>query len=150
MASSNPSQATLGSHIILAALALQIIIFGFFIIVALVFHRRLLAAPTSRSHYPALPWKKYLYILYITCGFILLRSILRVAEFVEGFDGEIYTHEVFLFVFDGIPMVLVMGVFNIWYPSFFSRRAKEPMVNEECLTSNVELPNTKAQSMQNT
>jgi len=144
LASSDPTQAKLGSHIILAGLLLQIIIFGFFVVVGLVFHRRLLAMPTSLSHDPSLPWKKYLYILYITCGFIMFRSIVRVAEFVQGFEGEIYTHEVFLFLFDALPMAAVMVIFNIWYPSFFSKQARKTIGNRGCLDSSVELSRYRA------
>jgi hypothetical protein len=65
----------------------------------------------------------------------------RVAEFVQGFEGEIYTHEVFLFIFDAIPMAAVMVIFNIWYPSFFTKQAR---MSRECLDSSVELSNTDA------
>jgi RTA1 like protein len=43
MASSQASQAKTGSDIVLAGLLIQIVIFGFFVVVALVFHRRLWA-----------------------------------------------------------------------------------------------------------
>ena len=141
MASSDPTQSQLGSHIILAGLILQIIIFGFFVIVGLVFHRRLIAMPTSHSRDPSLPWKKYLYILYITCGLITFRSIVRVAEFVQGFQGETYTHEVFLFVFDAVPMAAVMVIFNIWNPSCFSEHTRKAIMDRD---SSVELPNSEA------
>lgn len=139
MSSSKETTAQLGSHIVLAGLIIQIILFGFFVVVGLIFHRRLYAVPTNLSQDPLLPWSKYLYILYITCGFIMFRSIVRVAEFVQGFEGEIYTHEVFLFVFDAIPMAAVMVSFNIWYPSFFSKQARKAIRNGECSDLSIEL-----------
>jgi hypothetical protein len=139
MASSNASSSKLGSHIILGGLLIQIIIFGFFVVVALVFHRRLKAAPSTLSHDLSLPWKKFLYILYITCAFVMFRSIVRVAEFVEGFEGEILTHEVFLYVFDAVPMAAVMVIFNIWYPLSFSKQARKGVLDRESVDSNVEL-----------
>jgi hypothetical protein len=140
MASTNPSTSETGSHIILAGLILQIVIFGFFIVVALVFHLRVRAMPTSQSQNPTIPWQKYLYILYITCGLILLRSFVRVAEFVEGFEGNIIEHEVYLYVFDAVPMLAVMVVFSIWYPSNFSALARrKAMEDRESADSNVEL-----------
>jgi hypothetical protein len=50
MASKNTSSSKLGSHIILGGLLAQIIIFGFFIVVSVVFHLRLRAMPNSQSH----------------------------------------------------------------------------------------------------
>lgn len=126
MASSNPSKSKLGSHIVLAGLLLQIIIFGFFVSVALVFHLRFKRATTmtTRSSHdlssPLVPWRKLLYILYVTSAAIMIRSIVRVAEFVEGFEGTIILHEVYLYAFDAVPMAAVMVVFNIWYPFHFS------------------------------
>jgi hypothetical protein len=73
----------------------------------------------------------------------MFRSIVRVVEFVQGFEGEIYTHEVFLFLFDALPMAAVMVIFNIWYPSVFSKQAKEATVDRECMSSSVELSNTQ-------
>ena len=141
MASSDASTSNLGSHIILAGLLIQILIFGFFVSVSVVFQRRMSVILTSRSYNRSLPWKKYLYILYITCGFIMFRSIVRVAEFVEGFEGEILTHEVFLFIFDAVPMLAVMVIFNFWYPSNFSERERKALLGRECVESSVELSN---------
>jgi hypothetical protein len=139
MASSQASTAKRGSHIVLAGLVIQIIIFSFFVAVALVLHSRLRAKPTNQSRNPSLPWKKFLYILYAASAFIMFRSIVRVAEFVEGFHGTIILHEVYLFVLDGIPMAAVMVIFNIWYPSNFSDRAKKGTKVQQEATPDVEL-----------
>lgn len=139
MASSNASTSTLGSHIILAGLLIQIILFGCFIAVALVFHLRLRAVPTSQSQHPSLPWEKFLYILYFTGALILARSIVRVAEFIEGFDGAIILHEVYLYVFDAVPMASVVAVFNIWYPANFSEQASKAIVDRGSASSDVEM-----------
>ncbi|KAF2662880.1 RTA1 like protein [Lophiostoma macrostomum CBS 122681] len=125
MASSHAATAQRGSHIVLAGLILQIVIFAFFVAVAVVLHRRLRAKPTSRCDSPSLPWTKTLYMLYIVSALIMLRSIVRVAEFGEGFEGTIYLHEVYLFVLDGLPMLMVMVVWNVWYPWEFSERVRK-------------------------
>jgi high-affinity Fe2+/Pb2+ permease len=119
MASSKGSTSNTGSHIVLAGLLMQIVIFGFFVVVVLVFHRRLTASPTPESHDAGLPWKRFMYVLYVTSSFILVRNIVRVAEFVEGFDGYIILHEVFLYIFDALPMMAVIVIFGIWNPSNF-------------------------------
>ncbi|KAF7560363.1 hypothetical protein G7046_g3776 [Stylonectria norvegica] len=139
MASSHASTATMGSRIVLAGLLIQIIIFGFFIAVALIFQRRLRALPTPQSRQSSLPWNMYLNLLYITSTFIMARSIVRVAEFIEGFEGTIILHEVFLYVFDAVPMAAVMVVFNIWYPSDFSNLMKKPQILDEEEQTDIEL-----------
>ncbi|KAF1998845.1 RTA1 like protein [Amniculicola lignicola CBS 123094] len=138
MASSAASTAERGSHLVLAGLVTQIVIFSFFVAVAVVLHRRLRASPTSKSHHASVPWEKFLCVLYIASAFIMFRSIIRVAEFVEGFAGTIIRHEVYLFTLDGLPMAAVMIVFNIWYPSLFSSRAKQD-TDQEREASSVEL-----------
>lgn len=77
----------------------------------------------------------------------MVRSIVRVAEFVEGFEGTIILHEVYLYVFDAVPMAATMIVFNIWYPSQFSKRARKATVDAVCVDSNTEQSDVEFQSM---
>ena len=129
MSSTTAATSETGSYIVLAGLLAQILIFGFFVVVAWIFHRRLLAKPTHKALDSAIPWKRFLYVLYIACAFILVRNIVRVAEFVEGFQGYIIQHEVFLYVFDAVPMTAVMAVLGVWYPANMSPQ-KEGIENE--------------------
>lgn len=58
-----------------------------------------------------------MYVLYITNSLILLRSVFRVIEYAMGNNGYLLRHEVFLYIFDAVPMLAVM-VFYVWkYPS---------------------------------
>lgn len=121
MASSHATTATTGAHVVLAGLLVQIVIFGFFIVVAAVFQRRMAASENkadshrnSKKH--PLPWRRTLLVIYVMSALILARNIVRVAEFIEGFDGYIILHETFLYVFDAVPMLAVSVAFNIWYP----------------------------------
>lgn len=69
----------------------------------------------------------------------MIRSIVRVAEFIEGFQGVILKHEVFLYVFDAVPMLAVIVIFNIWYPSNFPKREKDSLEYRETAGLDVEL-----------
>ncbi|KIW26836.1 uncharacterized protein PV07_06639 [Cladophialophora immunda] len=146
LASSNPSQSRLGSRIVLAGLLLQIIIFGFFVAVAMVFHLRLRKRLSGKSHGLSMPWQQFLYVLYITSAAIMVRSIVRVVEFVEGFEGTIIRHQIYLYVFDGVPMAAVMFVFNFWYPSYFSIRARNALADGVCEDSTFEQSAMELQS----
>ncbi|CAI4875926.1 CHS_3a_G0024980.mRNA.1.CDS.1 [Saccharomyces cerevisiae] len=43
----------------------------------------------------------------------MVRSIVRLVEFVEGYDGFIISHEYFIYVFDAVPMLLAAIVFIV-------------------------------------
>lgn len=100
-------------YIVIAGLLIQIIIFGFFVAVASVFHLRMLKVPTSRVLTINLPWQRHLYALYGTSALILIRSIFRVIEFAQGNDGYLFSNEVFMWIFDALLMLIVMCIF-VW------------------------------------
>ncbi|KAF5009596.1 hypothetical protein FDECE_4200 [Fusarium decemcellulare] len=106
-----------GETIIIAGLAVQLIFFGFFMIVAIVFHRRIHRKPTNASLKLRSPWQKLLVVLYGSSALIMVRSIFRVIEYVMGEDGVLMANEVYLYVFDATLMLLVSVSFNIFHPS---------------------------------
>lgn len=106
-----------GEHIVVGGLFVQIVFFSCFITVATIFHSRLNKAPTQRSLSPDVPWQKHLIVLYIASALILVRSIFRVVEYIQGNDGYLLRREVFLYVFDAVLMLGTMVIFNIVHPS---------------------------------
>ena len=137
----------LGEKIIIGGLFVQLIFFTLFVFVSWDFHRRLLkdlpiknryspaslfrnarrdlfdssngsvAAVLSRDVINELPWKRHLYILYATSALILIRSIFRIIEYIQGNSGYLLSHEVYLYVFDAVLMFIVMVLFNWIHPS---------------------------------
>lgn len=114
----------LGEKVIIAGLFLQIVFFGFFVVSTVVFHVRAAATQATRSHHlaaapdsfaAAVPWTRHLAVLYTTSGLILVRSIFRVVEYLQGNDGYLISHEVFLYCFDFAFMAATMLVLAIWY-----------------------------------
>lgn len=112
----NGSQST-GNNIIIGGLIVQIIFFGFFVICAIFFQRRIATNPTPESVGDYVPWQKHLYALYATSILILIRSIIRVVEYAQGSDGVLLSTEVFIYVFDATLMFLVMAIFGVIHPS---------------------------------
>ncbi|KAJ4247523.1 hypothetical protein NW762_013202 [Fusarium torreyae] len=106
-----------GENIIVGGLLIQIVFFGFFIIVTVVFHARIHSRPTARSLTLTTPWEKLLYVLYATSFFILVRSVFRVAEYVLGKDGALQSNECWIYIFDATLMSLVAVLFNAFHPS---------------------------------
>ncbi|KAG0009263.1 hypothetical protein BGZ80_002568 [Entomortierella chlamydospora] len=62
--------------------------------------------------------------LYISSVFIIVRSVYRIVEFAQGYNGYLTTHEVFLFILDAAPLVLAIGVWSLNWPSILLDRIK--------------------------
>lgn len=106
----------LGSHIIVGGLIFQIIIFGLFIVTALMFHIRFRrdTEPDGSSH---IPWRSTLAMLYFTSAFVMIRNIFRAIEYAMGSDGYLLSVEWAVYVFDASLMTLTMVAFFVRYPS---------------------------------
>lgn len=112
------NNVSLGNNIVIAGLAIQVISFGLFICVSIVFHNRINKFPTRESVLEEdMPWRQNLYGLYVMSVLVLIRSVFRVVEYSMGYDGYALAHEWTLYVFDSVPMVGVMIVFFWRYPS---------------------------------
>ncbi|KAJ1323927.1 RTA1 domain-containing protein [Microdochium nivale] len=120
---------TLGEKIIIVGLFVQITIFGFFLATAVTFHLRQrrcatvygeagdFQTPSHQAHHreTTIPWARHLVVLYVVSGFIMVRSIFRVIEYLQGNGGYLISHEVFLYAFDAVLMAIVMAVFLVFY-----------------------------------
>lgn len=118
MSSSKTTSAyKLGEKVIVVGLIIQIIWFGVFVVATVLFNIRIQRSPTSQSRSLTSPWKRLIYVLYGTSALIMIRSIYRVVEYVMGSSGILQEKEVFLYVFDSLPMVLVTILFAAFHPS---------------------------------
>lgn len=117
MAGKTAAKVKLGQHVVVGGLIVQILFFGFFVVVAAIFNMRVKKDPTSEVSLQNVPWKRHLYALYLASGLILIRSLFRVIEYLQGNDGYLLGHEVFLYIFDAVLMLGVMAFFNIVHPS---------------------------------
>ncbi|KAI0378518.1 RTA1 like protein [Hypomontagnella monticulosa] len=106
-----------GENIIVGGLGIQILFFGFFMVVTFVFHRRILKKPTRNSMVLETPWKMLLVVLYLSSTLIMIRSVYRIAEYVLGSDGVLLSQEVYLYVLDALPMLIVAVAYNWFHPS---------------------------------
>ncbi|KAF2147461.1 uncharacterized protein K452DRAFT_348162 [Aplosporella prunicola CBS 121167] len=114
---SAPSDQKNGERLITIGLVIQIAFFGFFIVVAGLFHVRINMYPTARSQQATVPWQKFLFVLYGAGGLIMIRSLYRLIEYIQGASGELQSKEAYLYVFDATLMFLTALMFNIFHPS---------------------------------
>lgn len=113
-----------GSKIIIVGLFVQLIFFGFFLVVAVNFHLRIRRSPTGRSR-GGIHWEKQMKLLYATGFLIMVRSVFRAVEYLQGFDGYLLSREFYLYIFDALLMVVVMILFNIFHPvEIFNKHMK--------------------------
>ncbi|KAL2818669.1 RTA1 like protein [Aspergillus granulosus] len=117
------SKVHLGERIIIVGLFVQVIFFGVFMIVSVLFHKNIHSDPTPKSLYRPVSksggmplWKSCLFLLYATSMLIMVRSIYRVIEYIQGSQGFLQSHEVFLYVFDAALILIVCGIFNARHP----------------------------------
>ncbi|KAL2808937.1 RTA1 like protein-domain-containing protein [Aspergillus granulosus] len=107
----------MGEKIIVGGLFVQIIFFGFFVVCSFIFQRRISGNPTALGNASSTPWMKHLWALYGSSVLILIRSIFRVVEYLQGWDGYLLRNEAFIYVFDALLMWLVLVIFVVVHPS---------------------------------
>ncbi|KAH7162024.1 RTA1 like protein-domain-containing protein [Dactylonectria estremocensis] len=118
LASADTKKATdRGELIIIIGLVVQILFFSLFMISTFIFHRRINADPTQKSLNISVPWRRLLIVLYSTSLLILVRSVFRLIEYIQGRDGYLQSKEVFIYIFDIVLMAAVAIVFNVFHPS---------------------------------
>ncbi|KAH8697919.1 RTA1 domain-containing protein [Talaromyces proteolyticus] len=113
------STMTQGVHIYMGGIGIQEAFIVVFLIVAILFHRKMhrldrmgaLVGDKTR-------WKGLIYALYFSLSAITVRIIYRLVEFSDGTDASspIISHEWFVYVFDAVPMVFAAGVWCIVHP----------------------------------
>ncbi|KAJ6013616.1 RTA-like protein [Penicillium herquei] len=132
MTGGSSTDVNIGSWIIVGGLCVQLVSFGAFLITSLIFHWKITQNPTlesqqSKRSWPAIvprDWRGLLFACYSVSILILVRSIYRVVEFVQGNDGYLISHEIFLYVFDAALMFVVMVVMNVLHPSVVLQKKK--------------------------
>ncbi|GIC89481.1 RTA1 domain-containing protein [Aspergillus udagawae] len=116
----------IGKKAVLAGLIFALVVFGLFVWVAAVFHRRLDAEPTAVvMECPRLGWKKYMWAIYISCGMLMVRNLVRTIQFGSEKGSALNTEEVYIYVFDAALMACSIGLLIVWHPGRLVRRAQK-------------------------
>ena len=75
------------------------------------FHSKMRGRPTTRALTNP-NWEKHMFVLFAASMLVMVRSVFRVVEYLQGFDGYLLSHEVYLYIFDGLLMFIMMALFN--------------------------------------
>ncbi|KAF5597978.1 RTM1 [Fusarium pseudoanthophilum] len=123
----SPDDRTTGENIIIAGLTVQILFFGLFIAVTGLFHFRFARHSTSRPS----SWQRLLVVIYVASVLILIRSLFRMIEYIEGHDGELQSKEVYVLVLDAIPMAIASVGLNLFHPSKYIETRRKSLENSD-------------------
>ncbi|EAA32972.1 RTA1-domain-containing protein [Neurospora crassa] len=126
-ASGTESAQRLSKIIVLIGLCVQLLALGIFLFTCGRLHVRLHRNPTrSRAMLmdPGVRWLWYFGVMEVAGAMLVVRSVVRGAEYLGGTDGVVASHEWFVYVFDGVPMGVVMAGFLVLYPERVVREVK--------------------------
>ncbi|KAJ6007518.1 hypothetical protein N7540_011494 [Penicillium herquei] len=145
MAAGTLSAMNIGANIVVGGLVVQLLFFGFFVYLSASLHWRM----KRRSKYNhveesvrsygtesgnKITWESLMWAIYVASLLILVRSVFRVVEFVEGNDGFIMRREYLLYIFDACLMSLTGIVLIVIYPGSFLGRGGNKRDSELPLT----------------
>lgn len=111
-----PGDTTIATNIMVAGIVFQLFaIVVFSVLFALVIVRAL------KTHSPLLntlkmKWLIAAIVFSVTC--VVIRSIYRTIELLQGWTGYLITHEVYFIALDGWMMILAVAVFNFVSPGW--------------------------------
>ncbi|KAL4948349.1 RTA1 like protein-domain-containing protein [Aspergillus filifer] len=147
MATGSADNFKVGENVTIGGLGVQLAFFSVFIVTCGIFHYRYrhqrqypISTDTCQSteiHPPVRTsgWQSILLALYVSSILILIRSVFRLIEYIQGNDGYLISHEVFMYVFDSALMVLVMVVMSVVHPGrvLGNNTKKRAMQREEII-----------------
>ena len=119
-ASGTAEAQRLSKIVVLVGLFAQLLALAIFAIACGRLHARLHRDPSaSRAMLadPRVHWLRHLGALEFAAVMLVVRSIMRGAEYLDGADGFVASHEAFIYVFDALPMLATLVVFLLLHPS---------------------------------
>ena len=114
-----------GTGMIIGGFALQIISFCCFVTLTFVSQRRLEAPNFAKGFHT---WKSYITALYVIIVLFFIRNIFRLVEYAQGWNGYIFRHAAFAYVFDSTTMLLVCLILIVVHPGFVYEKIEQPAV----------------------
>ncbi|KAH8117366.1 RTA1-like protein [Phellopilus nigrolimitatus] len=141
----------LGSNIFLAGLVLQLASFLVFTLMYLHFLRRIYFRHPetwrqgSDSETPWYnDWRTLASALLVSCVGILIRSVFRVIELSQGFQGAIATNEGDFYGLDTLPLFIAVAIYVPFWPGRFIRSSMKDTTLDTAIDNDVRKHDEKA------
>lgn len=115
-----------GRIILIAGLVVQLCALSVFIITSLYLYLRVRkeAGPFLDSSF--VRWRRYFRTIEAVTVVMIIRSIVRAVEYLQGQGGFVISHEIFIYLFDALPMFLVMLFFLVVHPGRLVKERMDP------------------------
>lgn len=125
-ASGDPDSIKLARTLITGGLIAQLVALTLFLFSTMNIHRLSKRYPPRRSFdVPHLQnTKKYFIVTYVVTATMMLRSLVRGIEYLQGEDGFIIKTEVFVYLFDALLIAAIAVLYTIIHPGRMKRDAK--------------------------
>ncbi|CAK5265165.1 unnamed protein product [Mycena citricolor] len=134
--SQHDSLAAAGSKIVLTGFILQAATLLLFIYLLTSFTIRMsndyphLWKPTKGAPWkimsagPIDTWRLLVYMIFIVCGGLLVRTVYRVVEFAGGYNGTVANKELYFYLFEALPLAMTTSMFISLWPTRFLHRQR--------------------------
>ncbi|KAK0549359.1 hypothetical protein OC845_003161 [Tilletia horrida] len=111
------SLSGIGSKIFLIGIIAQGVSYGIFMVCAIYTHW-VVSADGAEQHPLHRNIQKLFWVLHVAGVWIIVRSVYRIIELAQGFRGFLFTHEIYFFLLDSLPLIL----FNLTWVFFWPTR----------------------------
>ncbi|KAK9762679.1 hypothetical protein K7432_011359 [Basidiobolus ranarum] len=81
----------------------------------------------------ATDWRILYWPIWINIAALLIRSVYRIAEFAQGYQGYLISHEVYFYVFDSLMMLIAILAYIIIPPG---RYLRPELIEQQCFAMN--------------
>ncbi|KAI0422681.1 RTA-like protein [Xylaria grammica] len=124
-ASGDPSAIELSKKVVLGGLVAQLGALAVFIFITWLVKRRIKQSPTRIIlKDTSINWKNHFRAIMLVTLLIIVRSIVRTVEYLQGESGTVMSNEAFIYVFDAAPMWLVMATYLALHPGRLVRHGR--------------------------
>lgn len=113
-----PESTVTGAWIVVAGLFIQLFAYGVFNVVFIIFALRTRAEPPKHPLWNG-RMRLFRLMAWISSLFVLLRSLFRVGEMLQGWLGGVATTEWYFYAFDATPVSLAVLILIPFHPGFF-------------------------------
>ncbi|KAM0793735.1 hypothetical protein ACM66B_001157 [Microbotryomycetes sp. NB124-2] len=120
----------IGEKVMIVGLVIQVIAFGLFTVLLLVFGFRV--RKNFPEHWfvsdsegvralnfgktPVRDWRILFWVMALTTIGIIVRCVFRAIEYGDGYDSFLATHEVFFYLLDALPLWIVVNLYCLFWP----------------------------------
>ncbi|KAJ6442574.1 rta1 domain-containingprotein [Purpureocillium lavendulum] len=121
-ASGERSAIELSKKILLGGLITQVAALALFALTCWHAHRRIARGPPLAD--PSIRWQNHFRALELATLLLVVRSVVRAVEYLQGEGGFVVSHEAFIYACDALPMFAIMAVLAVLHPAKLIRDAR--------------------------